>query len=232
MITFLTYIKENKVTGTPSTGNLPLKDVRAVCARFVNPPVLDERVGNYIYKLRSEDDVPHLVYLHMIAYVGLLITGGPGKRWTVTVAGETFLNYPAPLQVSTMLLIWWRYADWRIAYPVEGLSGGWPFGFQETCLAQLLTLPPDQFVSFPAFADRLVAKTGLTWSSADQSFAVDTLRWVIKKVLVQPLESFNVLECTYEPSRALGPKYKDLAEIRLTPLGKDLMTLLKQDQEA
>ncbi|MEW5939286.1 MAG: plasmid pRiA4b ORF-3 family protein, partial [Chloroflexota bacterium] len=45
MVTFLSYLKENRVVGTQSTGNLPLKAIREICAKFVNPPVLDEKIG-------------------------------------------------------------------------------------------------------------------------------------------------------------------------------------------
>jgi hypothetical protein len=54
MVTLLNYFKEEHPVGTQSTGNLQLKAVREVCAQFVNPPVLDEKIGEKVYKLRSE----------------------------------------------------------------------------------------------------------------------------------------------------------------------------------
>ena len=56
-VTLLTYVRESKVVGTQSTGNMPLKSVREVTARFVTPPVLDTEMGDRIYRLRSEADV-------------------------------------------------------------------------------------------------------------------------------------------------------------------------------
>ncbi len=37
MISLLAYLRDERVTGTPSTGNLPLKAVHAICARCVHP---------------------------------------------------------------------------------------------------------------------------------------------------------------------------------------------------
>jgi hypothetical protein len=54
MITLLTYLRENKVTGTQSTGNLPLKAVHEICGRFVKPPKLEESVGERVYRVRAK----------------------------------------------------------------------------------------------------------------------------------------------------------------------------------
>jgi hypothetical protein len=70
MVTLLNYFKEKHPAGTQSTGNLQLKDVREVCAQFVNPPVLDEKIGDRVYKLRSEEDVFWLFLLHLLASTG------------------------------------------------------------------------------------------------------------------------------------------------------------------
>lgn len=40
MVTLLTCVRDNRVVGTQSTGNPPLKAVREVTARFVHPPQL------------------------------------------------------------------------------------------------------------------------------------------------------------------------------------------------
>jgi len=53
MLTLLTYVRDNKVVGTQSTGNMPLKAVREVTARFANPPQLDTTIGDHIYRLRA-----------------------------------------------------------------------------------------------------------------------------------------------------------------------------------
>ncbi|GAB4504813.1 MAG: hypothetical protein Fur0043_18070 [Anaerolineales bacterium] len=227
MVTFLNYLKENKVTGTQSRGNLPLKDVRAVCARFVNPPELDTKIGDYIYKLRSEDDVFPLFFLHTIAFTGVLITGGPARKLRVTVIGEKFLKHTVPMQVGFMGFVWWYHIDWRVAYQVTGLSDGLPRGFQETCLKRLLEVPLDRFVSFDAFADRLVEDTGLSWPSLDQSMTTDILRYVIERLLIEPMKKLAVLQCKYIPNRILGLPYKELVEIKLTHVGKGLLQTLE-----
>ena len=67
MVTFLNYLNNKRTIGIQSTGNLPLKAVREICAQFVTPPLFDEKIGDRVYKLRSEDDVWQLFYLHMLA---------------------------------------------------------------------------------------------------------------------------------------------------------------------
>ena len=74
VITLLTYLRDNKVTGTQSTGNLPLKAVHEICARFVNPPKLEDTLGEHVYRVRSETEVWPLLFRHVLASVGGLVT--------------------------------------------------------------------------------------------------------------------------------------------------------------
>ncbi|MGE5378656.1 MAG: plasmid pRiA4b ORF-3 family protein, partial [Bacteroidota bacterium] len=154
-VTLLTYFKENRPVGTQSTGNLPLKAVREVCAQFVNPPVLDEKIGGKVYKLRSEEDVFGLFYLHMLANTGGLVTGGQARAWRLTSSGEAFLNAAPPLQLGYMLDVWWNYEDWRIAFPVSGLTQGLPVDFRKVILKRLLKLPVGESTTYEPFADEL-----------------------------------------------------------------------------
>jgi hypothetical protein len=64
VITMLTYLRDHKVIGTQSTGNLPLKAVNEICAQFINPPVLEIDIGEHIYRARSETDVWPLLFRH------------------------------------------------------------------------------------------------------------------------------------------------------------------------
>jgi hypothetical protein len=89
MVTLLSYVRDNTVIGTQSTGNLPLKAVREITARFVDPPKLEEQVGTYTFRVRSEADLWPLYYLHILADVGGLAKGAAqlvaatGLRWPV-----------------------------------------------------------------------------------------------------------------------------------------------------
>jgi hypothetical protein len=129
MVTFLSYLNKNRVVGTQSTGNLPLKAVREICAQFVNPPALEEKIGDKIYKIRSEDDVYPLYYLHTLASIGGFVMGGQARAWKLTTKGYEFLNALASIQLGFMFALWWYQTDWRIAFPFSGLDRGLPKGF-------------------------------------------------------------------------------------------------------
>jgi len=226
MVTFLNYLKNNRVVGTQSTGNLPLKDVRAVCAQFVNPPVLDKKHGDKVYKLRSEDDVWQLFFLHMLANTGALLTGGQARTWKITSEGDSFLNFTNPIQISYMLTVWWHYEDWRIAFPVSGLAQGLPKDFNKIILKRLLELPVGKSISYEPFADQLIKETRFTWPSVDQTHVNDTLRSAINRMVISPLVQFGVMESEYGMKDVGGSKFSKLSEIRLTSFGKGLLETL------
>ncbi len=226
MVTFLSYLNDNRVVGTQSTGNLPLKAVREVCAKFVNQPVLDAKIGEKVFKLRSEDDVWQLFFLHMLANTGGLITGGQARNWKVTPSGEAFLNAAGPLQLGFMLDVWWHYEDWRIAFPVSGLSGGLPSDFNKITLKSLRKLPVGESIFYEPFADQLIKETRFTWPSIDQTFVNSTMRSAIERMVILPLVEFGIIESEYGMKDIGGSKFSKLSKICLTLFGKGLLETL------
>lgn len=226
MVAFLSYLNGNRVVGTQSTGNLPLKAVREICAKFVNPPVLDQKLGDMIFKLRSEDQVWPLFFLHMLANTGGLATGGQARVWKVTPSGNSFLSAPAPIQLGFMLDIWWHYEDWRIAFPVSGLSEGLPSDFNKITLKRLRELPVGKSTSYESFADQLIKETRFTWPSVDQTFVNNTMRSAIERMVILPLIEFGIIESEYGMKDIGGSKFSKLSKICLTSFGKGVLEVL------
>ena len=84
MVTLLSFVRDNKVIGTQSTGNMPLKAIREVTAHFVNPPKLDAVIGGRTFSLRSEEDLWPLHLLHCRRPA----QGGPGAALATDCPGE------------------------------------------------------------------------------------------------------------------------------------------------
>jgi hypothetical protein len=226
MLTFLEYLSENRTVGTQSTGNLPLKVVHAICQKFVKPPVLEETIGDKTYKVRSEDEVWPLVFVHTLAYFANLVTGGPSRVWKVTGDGQLFTQLPPPIQVFYLFTCWWAQIDWTMAFPVSGLAGGLPVDFKPKALESLRKLPEGENTPYEPFADDLIKQSRLEWHSQDQTFVEFLKRSVVERVLMGSMVRFGVLECQYGTEKIGGHDYKKLTSIRLTPVGRGLLELL------
>ena len=227
-ITLLTYLRDNKVTGTTSTGNLPLKAAHEICARFDNPPILEEVIGEYVFKIRSESDVWPLYFRHLLASVLGLVAGGPGRRWRLTPFGERFLGAPAPLQVWLLSATWWTQINWAVASPLGYEDGFMPDGFSRLVLKQLLDLPEGQPEAFEPFADRIIEEARLSWPVYDQESGRRTLRVIIENIVIDPLINFGVLQAEYETHKRLGEGFRELGEFQLTSFGKGLLRSMEQ----
>ncbi len=227
-IALLTYLRDNKVTGTQSTGNLPLKAVHEICARFVNPPKLEDVIGKHVYQVRSETEVRPLYFRHVLASLGGLVTGGLGRRWKLTPLGERFLAAPAPLQVWLLFATWWTQTNWVIASSFGYDDGYLPAGFPRLTLTYLLDLPVDALVSFEPFADRLIEAAKLIWPIENQEMAHSILRTVVERIVVNPLVDFGILTPEYEPHKTLGAGYRELSTFRITPFGEGLLGAIKE----
>jgi hypothetical protein len=223
MVTMLIYLRDNKVTGTQSTGNLPLKAVREICARFVNPPILDEVVGEHVFRVRSETEVWPLLFRHVLASVGGLIAGGLGRRWKLTPLGERFLAAPAPFQVWLLLATWWTQTNWAIASPYDFEDGYTPAGFTRLALKHLLEQPLAEPASFERFADRMIEDSRMVWPIENQDNARRILRSIVKRTVINPLVDFGILKTEHEPHKTLGAEFRELSTFLITPFGKWLL---------
>lgn len=227
MLTFLDYLSKNRTVGTQSTGNLPLKAVHEICAKFVHPPKLEETINGHTYKVRSEDEVWQLLFVHQLAFHARMVTGGQAKIWKVTDEGQMLSQLPASAQSFLLFIIWWTDVDWTIAFPVSGLANGLPSDFKLATLARLQELSPGENAPFEPFADRLIAESGLTWPSIDQTNAHSTMRFVVERLVINMMQTFGVLECEYHTDTSKGYELKRLKQIRLTTIGKGLLSLMK-----
>lgn len=222
MVTLLRYVRDHKVVGTQSTGNLPLKVVREVTARFVNPPQLDTTIGDHVYRLRSEEDIWSLHYLHILAEVGGLVAVAPARRWRLTPQGEKFLETDPLLQVSYLLSIWWYQVNWLVAYPFTGMGEALPPDFNRVTLAQLRSLPVGKSIAFEKFADRLIKKAGLTWTAKVDS-APMSLRGSIQQMVINILAKFGGVTREYREDPLGKGTISKLDTFEITPFGKALL---------
>lgn len=226
MLAFLAYLGDNRVTGTQATGNLPLKAVREICAKFVHPPELDHTIGNVTFKLRSEDNVGPLVFIHVLAHISGLVSGGQSRRWKVTDEGKKLLQLSPPMQIAFLLQQWWRRVNWGICFPFSGLGDGPPAGFEQHTLACLLALPVGKPVPFEPFADELIKKSGIYWPIKDQVTARNILHSAVERMVIDPMVDFGVLEAGYRSKKFDAYESKKLDTLCLNPAGKGLLELM------
>jgi len=223
MVTLLTFVRDNKVVGTQSTGNMPLKMVRQVTARFVEPPKLESTIGDHVYKLRSEAHLWPLYFLHILAEVGGLLAIAPARRWRLTPGGKEFLGTAPLLQVSFLLTVWWYEVNWLVAYPFVGMGDALPPFFNLVTLARLRSLPIGTPISFEEFADGLIEKTGLTWTAPDSIVATTLLRGSITRMVIDVLADFGAVKCEYREEPLGKGTTLRLAAFEITPFGKALL---------
>jgi hypothetical protein len=219
MVMMLTYVRDHRITGTQSTGNFPLKAVRGITAHFVKPPVLDTVIGDRTYKLRSEEDIWPLYFLHVLADVGGLLSGGRSCLIRLTPDGENFLAVPPIHQIAYMFSTWWFAVNWLIAYPFAGMGENLPRNFQKTSLAHLQASPVEKWVDFDSFADKLIKATGLKWTSQDKSFHRTALLGAIERMIIDILVNFGGAERKYRDKFIGEAKFQDLDQFRITLFG-------------
>jgi len=227
---FLEYLQDNRVTGTASSGSLPLKAGEAICSSLKKPIPFGTFIGEHFYKVQSSSHVWPLFFLHILASSGGLVEGGAGRRWKVTRLGEKFLAVPAGVQIYLLLKIWMTQVNWGIAanYSPEGFPTQ---QLRPLALQHLLALPLENALPFELFADQLVAAAGMRWPTGDPVNQRENLQRIIKETVVEPLAEFGVLELTTRAHTLLGDDYPQVSAVRLTSFGREMLTQLNLTNE-
>jgi len=219
----LAYLKENKVTGTASTGNLPRKAVGEIAARFVDPPALTENVGDVSYSFRSEEDVWPVYFTHLLAHGAALVSGGPGRIWRVTPVGEAYLSLPAVAQAWDMFITWWYRIYWTIALPISGFGDLSIETLRSQTAAAFKALPVDQPVEFGPFAENLTAAIGVDLAEYDPEPRQMIIYSAIDQIFIDPLENFGVLVVERQPESQLNVDILRTVSFKVTEFGKMLL---------
>jgi hypothetical protein len=73
----------------------------------------------------------------------------------------------------------------------------------------------------------VIEQSGLTWPSIDQTNTHFIMRAVVERTVVAIMEKFGVLESETETDTSKSDKLNRLVHIRLTPIGKGLLDLMK-----
>ena len=209
MAVLLTYLRDHKVTGAQSTGNLPLWPAKEISAQFVNPPAWEFKIGSFENHVRSSADIWPIYFSVVLAEVGELVVGGPARRFRFTQAGSVYLSTPAPLQVWYLLAVWWTRVNWLVAFPYDGVGEQLPFGFNQTVGEYLMELPDEEDIPVETFADHLVSTGKLAWESRNQERARENLREMIERSVVRPLVDFGILAPHYQTSASVVRETKN-----------------------
>jgi hypothetical protein len=222
-VTLLTYIRDNKVTGTQSTGNLPLKVVADVAAHFVAPPALETQIGETVFRFRTEEDVWPVFFAHVLLQGAGLINGGPGRRWRLAQSGEKFLMAPPVVQSWILFTTWWRQINWLIAYPIGAFGDILPQDFAQSVLEALKELSIDQPTPIEALAERVLKAVAWIWPHQTPETIHSIVYSSVEQMVVDPLEEIGVLTTkrTNDPTRLLN--IRKLETFSLTFFGRALL---------
>lgn len=226
LVTMMNYLQDHRVKGTKATGNFPLKHIRAMTVQFVNPPVLDEELGGRVYKLRTEDEVPDLVFIHTFANTAQLILGGEDLEWHLSFLGDKFLKQAPHEQVWYMIKSWFERLNWFYWHPWADYEGLIDHNeFEGLIVDILLSYPPQEEINIKQLVKDLDKKHP-NWirfpRREDQ--AMNKKHFLINVVL-DPLNKLGITDMEREDV-PISPKYF-VYDFQMTDFGQSIIKYFK-----
>lgn len=212
VIALITYLRDNPVKGTSSAGNLPLKAVRAIAPLFVKPPRLDYPG----IPLRTEEDVPEIMFAHLLAFNAGLLNGGPAQRWEITDEGHVFLKIPPAAQLLQLLMNWIINIEWPIRSGSPDAAQNKANGLD--VIQAVHRLPASKWKPFGPLAQHIAKTAGWDIANEPDLARKAAVRFAYYQI-VEPLAAFGALEVRERREDF----HHENTEIRITPLGKHLL---------
>ena len=222
LVTMLTYLKGNRVKGTQATGNFPLKHIRKMTTQFVNPPELDQQIGDKLYKLRTEDEVPYLVFLHNFANIAQLILGGEGLQWQVSYVGERFLEHKPEEQIWFMCKNWFQRFNWFYWHSWDDYDALIEHHeFQGMIIDLLLSYPTNKAINIQEMIADLDEKSPNWIRLRRKDYQLNHKKHFLINVVVDPLEKLGIIQVEREDDPD-SPKYF-VNDFQVTDFGKSII---------
>lgn len=224
VVTLMTYLRDHKVKGTKATGNFPRKDIQGITAGFVHPPILDQQIGDQLYKLRTEDEVPDLRFIHNFVNMAGLILGGEDKLWRVTHLGEIFLEGTPAEQVWFLTKFWFYHFDWDNCYPFRDVFlSDHLYTFQKFLLTVILNYPTGKPVDINRVLSEIdhLSPDWLSILSYGESEIFKKNLYFVS-IVVEPFEKLGLFEVVKEEDERFSGFY-NFTHIIVTEFGKNLL---------
>ncbi|MBW6473687.1 MAG: plasmid pRiA4b ORF-3 family protein [Anaerolineaceae bacterium] len=217
----LSYLQENKVSGTSSTGNFSQKAVKDLVEKTgYSHPLLNKDEFSRLFK--NENEVWAVYYIHLLAYWAELIDGGKGKLWKLTAKGENFLKIPPAEQLYTLFSGWWFHGYWLVTSlrftQIQYLPPEFP-RFIHTIITSTLA---SQSIDFTDFCKKVLKGLGFITKSDPDDYKIRLLCDDLEAIIIKPLESFGFIVCKKDEKILLSSmRSRELDSFQLSDFGRE-----------
>jgi hypothetical protein len=219
----LTYLQDNKVSGTSSTGNFPQKAVKDLVEKIgYSHPLLDKAEFSRMFK--NENEVWAVYSIHLLAYWAELIEGGKGKLWKLTSKGENFLNISPAEQLHTLFSGWWFHGYWLIPSHrftrIQYLPPDFPRFIHSIITSTLVS----QSMNFTDFCKKILKALGYSVQPDPNDYNFRLLCDDLEEIVIKPMDSFGFIICKKEEKILLSSiKSSELDRFLLSDFGREAL---------
>lgn len=228
-ILFLRQVQKRPMALT-DTGNLTLKEIDVLGKIFKHDFYHRDKSGVIMFPIRKENEVPYLLRIRQLARVMYLTY--QRKSWLrLTRNGKGYLNnIDTTTQFIVMIKWYFDRCNWAYLHPFGGYNNNKPIAQSlqdnQTIFWHYFLDQKGQWINFDDFSKKIIEELRLKWYSFDGQNQLDSMQWIIERVLVTDLSLYGLVE--YE--KTLG-KYgiASVNRFRSMPLGNYIFKRVLQE---
>jgi hypothetical protein len=114
-MTFINYVENNKVKLT-ATGNICLKDLKAINSMLSIKEKWEQNIGNHIWRIRSENELPYIRLIDTLARILRLVRKFK-RKLVPTLVMKDFKKLRLTEMYSILLEAYIFHINWEFLYP-------------------------------------------------------------------------------------------------------------------
>lgn len=213
---FLKTIKEKGFLGLTKTGNLKRQEIDSFGSVFKIDIYHRDEKGNKMWGIWTEDEVPHLIRIRLIAKV-MNLTYQRKDKLLLSKNGQAYLvNIDEQTQFEQMVLWYFNRCNWGYQHCyLDNLAE--LFQDSRQMLWQYFQFQNNQWLEFKTYVEGIRSYFHLALKSNEYH---DHVEWAVERVIIKDLQLYGLLE--YEET--MGKYSKEIRRFKVTPLGEHIFS--------
>ncbi len=225
-LVFLKYIEEKEAKLTQRK-NLCLKELKEIVNLFTVPIKMEGKVRGRIFKVHSEEEMPYVEKIHILAELLRLVRKRKGKLVICKRAKGSFNRLPLNIQFQLLWSTYWHHFNWSYfhSYGRESIAEILQKNrYYVKNLILSLDNREEEWINFSRFSKELEKKLNLTWYDNNGVNCPELIYSKIEFVLIEEFKLFGLVETK---KRKDEERYylERLVSFKLTPMGKKVMNI-------
>ena len=182
-------------------------------------------------KILNEEEIPEMIFTHLLLQGAGLISGGRGLQWQLTAAGEAFLSASTERQFLILFEAWWFRINWLTVAFYNVFGKLLPEGFVKSVIVIFMKMGTTIEIDYNNFFIYLAKLVQFEYILEEDELVKQQIKSDIESFLIDPLTEFGVVNPKFDIDEKFPIPIPKLKSFKVTKLGNEIFKSIVSDLE-